>query len=464
MESPRAEPLVLLADCDVDSRSSIARWVTDARMRAVECADAHAFFDSLNTTMPDVVCVDLSLTGLSTRKAIEAVRQRHPSAAVLMLSDHASADSIADAMQGGAFDYLSKPVQRRRLLSSIRCALRPSQQTFRLQLGEADGEVSYAGLVGRSPQMGQVFRQVDKVASRDINVLIAGDSGTGKELIGRAIHKQSRRSSGPFVAVNCATIPEARQDSTLFGHEQGAFPGAHTAQAGCLEEANGGTLFLDAVGELSLKVQAKLLRVLEQEHFERVGGVQTVTSDFRLITATDRPLQELVDQQRFREDLYFRMVVFEIDLPPLREREGDLPLLVSKILQDLSHSLTSPPLRLTASAMAALRRYPFPGNVRELENVLQCAAVLASNAEIDVSDLPGRVRRAGVELVPHGSASRGAKELRDIDDLPLTLEDLERWGVERALRDTDGRLTETAKLLGIGRTTLYRKLEKYGLR
>ena len=279
-------------------------------------------------------------------------------------------------MQAGASDYLSKPVDRNTLLSSVQRALRYSEEKQHAQIDDSVEEDSYAGVIGRSPRMREVFRQVDRVAGRDISVLIRGDSGTGKELIARAIHENSRRAGGPFVAINCAAIPESLQDSELFGHERGSFTGAHKARAGCFERADGGTLFLDEVAELSLGVQAKLLRVLQERCFDRLGGIRTVESDFRLITATHRGLRDMVEANRFREDLYFRIVVFEIELPPLRMRDGDLRLLVPRLLDDLSADLGAGPRRLTPRAMETLERYPFPGNVRELENI--CSALRCS--------------------------------------------------------------------------------------
>jgi len=341
--------------------------------------------------------------------------------------------------------------------------------------------------------MREVFRQVDRVAGRDISVLIRGESGTGKELIARAVHENSRRAGGPFVAINCASIPESLQDSELFGHERGSFTGAHKSRAGCFERADGGTLFLDEVAELSSAVQAKLLRVLQERRFDRLGGIRTLESDFRLITATHRRLRDMVEANQFREDLYFRIVVFEIELPALRMREGDLHLLVPRLLGDVCASLGAGSLHLNERAMDALERYSFPGNVRELENILQRAAVLATGQEIDLFDLPVRVRgdtpdsalpprlsvapvdgepaALSVPIAPSRAPQKPVeqpmqtrREPQAIEDLPLSLADLERWAVQRVLRDKDGRLTEAAKALGIGRTTLYRKLQKYGLR
>jgi len=489
MASFRDGPLVVLAEHDPDQRALVTRWLNDAGMRTVDCPDAKSFLDNLDTTLPDLVCLDLGLPGIGAWEALDASLRQHPRIPVLVLTAEASAESIVDAMRGGASDYLTKPVDRSRLLSSIHRALGSSEERPSVPNDYPAEEVSYAGVIGRSPGMREVFRQVDRIAGRDISVLIRGDSGTGKELIARAIHENSRRAGGPFVAINCAAIPESLQDSELFGHERGSFTGAHKARAGCFERAHGGTIFLDEVAELSLAVQAKLLRVLQERSFDRLGGIRTVESDFRLITATHRNLRNMVETNRFREDLYFRIVVFEIELPALRTRDGDLSLLVPRLLENVSNSLGAEPMHLSARAMHALERYPFPGNVRELENILQCAAVLATGNEIDLHDWPFRVRDhySRSSRPPESSASRideGAHALssleaqgpraaqasrerptpKSLEELPLSLEAVERWAVIRALRDKNGRLTEAAKALGIGRTTLYRKLEKYGLR
>jgi DNA-binding NtrC family response regulator len=314
MESLRGRALVMLVDDDPDLRASAARWLNDAGMSTVECPDAESFLDVLDTTWPDIVCLDLGIPGISGPQALDAVRRRHPGVPVLILG--AEASEPPDAIQGEVSGYLAKPVDSSRLLSSVLRALRSSEEGQQTTIDSSVEEVSYSGVIGRSPQMREVFRQVDRVAGRDISVLIRGDSGTGKELIARAIHENSRRAGGPFVAINCASIPESLQDSELFGHERGSFTGAYKARAGCFERANGGTIFLDEVAELSLGVQAKLLRVLQERRFERLGGIQTLESDFRLIAATHRRLRDMVEANRFREDLYFRIVVFEIELPP----------------------------------------------------------------------------------------------------------------------------------------------------
>ncbi|MEM7434230.1 MAG: sigma-54 dependent transcriptional regulator [Myxococcota bacterium] len=488
MDRLNGPPLAVVVEDDPDQSALVKAWLEEEGLRVLVCGDAETFLDSLDLTLPDVVFLDLGLPGLSGREALQIVHRRHPHVPVVMLTAETSASSVVEAMRGGAFDYLVKPCDRDAMGTAVRRALEASESHRLGALDDASPDDSYAGVIGRSPEMREVFRQVDRLAGRDISVLVRGESGTGKELIARAIHENSRRAGGPFVAINCAAIPESLQDSELFGHERGSFTGAHKARRGCFERADGGTLFLDEVAELSLGVQAKLLRVLQTRRFDRIGGVRSVESDFRLITATHRQLRDLVSAGRFREDLYFRVVVFEIELPPLRSRAGDVRLLVPRLLERIAATLGGGGLRVSERAMLALEHYPYPGNVRELENILQCAAVLSTGGEIRLNDLPVRVRaQSEAEMtslpaeseppqLPRAASSERAAAVADdlsdqiepppmsLEDLPLGLEDLERWAVQRALRDKNGRLTDVAKALGIGRTTLYRKLEKYGLR
>jgi DNA-binding NtrC family response regulator len=482
MELHHDRPCVLVVEGDPDQSRTVEAWLDSAGMKATACADSESFVESLHQVTPDVVCMDVGLPGLGGAPALHVLRRRHPHVPVIMLSGDTSASSVVGAMRAGAFDYVTKPFDRHRLLTAIRGALADSEEHGS---GANEGgyeELSYAGIIGGSPQMGEVFRRIDRIAGRDISVVIRGESGTGKELIARAIHENSGRAGGPYITVNCAAIPESLQDSELFGHERGSFTGAYKARAGCFERADGGTLFLDEVGELSLGVQAKLLRVLQERRFERVGAVRSIESDFRLITATHRSLRGLVDAKKFREDLYFRIVVFEIEVPPLRSRTGDIRLLVPRLLEQIAKDLGSGPIRVSGPAMAALEQHPFPGNVRELMNVLQSAAVLAVGNEIRLRDLSPQFRAFGDErsaasaLVaepplngasPEDAAASPRRRLKapaTLEDLPSGLEDIERWAVQRALLDSDGRVTDAARALGIGRTTLYRKLEKYGLR
>lgn len=312
-------------------------------------------------------------------------------------------------------------------------------------------------LLGDAPQMRTMLDKIAKVARTMVPVVIRGESGTGKELVARAVHRQSA-VEGPLVAVNCAAIPESLQDSELFGHERGAFTGAHCRRAGRFEQANGGTLFLDEVAELSPQLQAKLLRVLQEQSFQRVGGNESIHSRFRLVVASHASLEQLVRDGAFRRDLYFRMAVFRIDVPPLRERNGDIPALVHGLLARSRSDHPQPPRGVSAEAMACLQEYSWPGNVRELDNVLRHAAVIAQSRLIQRLDLPSEIQ--GV-----ADASTGEWPVlgtRIANGSSLRLDDLERWAIETCLASTHGNIAEAARRLGVAKTTLYRKLRRYG--
>ena len=322
-----------------------------------------------------------------------------------------------------------------------------SRRIQELERGSAD---SYGGMLGRDPSMRGLFREIERVAATDVTVLVHGESGTGKELVARALHDEGARAKGPFIALNCAAIPEALQESELFGHERGAFTGATERRKGRFEQADGGTLFLDEIAELALPAQAKLLRVLQQRTFHRVGGERELRSDFRLVAASHHALMERVAEGKFREDLFFRVAVFELDVPPLRERGDDVVLLARFFLRDAE-------LVLSPAAEELVRTYDWPGNVRELENALQRARVVAREGTIQVTDFPRRIR----EESPRSNPSLGAST----DAGPgATMEDLERAALVDALRRHDGNVAEVVRELGIGRTTVYRKLKKFGLR
>lgn len=477
----RGESLVLLVDDDADLRLLVQRWLTLSGLRVRAFASAEEFLDALLTTVPDVVCMDVNLPGLSGLEALAQVQRLHPNVPVLMMTADDSVQSVVQAMQKGAHDYLTKPFERVKLVSAIKNAITLAsarEDVAHLTKG-IDGQ-GYSGVLGRSDAMREVFRQIERVAGRDISVLIHGESGTGKELVARAIHDNSRRASGPFVAVNCAAIPEALQDSELFGHERGAFTGASELRQGRFERAHGGTLFLDEVAELSAGSQAKLLRVLQERSFERVGGTRTVSSDFRLLAATHRDLRQMVVAGQFREDLMFRLAVFDLELPALRDRPSDLALLVPRLLARLRARDQGRELTVSQEAMRCLEAYAWPGNVRELDNVLSRAAVLAHNGRIEVADLPSAVRGEPThgarfhaqppseQLQNRRRMVERAQEALPIsvppEALPLNLDELENWAIRMALSRTEGQLTEAARMLGIGRTTLYRKLSKYGIR
>jgi two-component system nitrogen regulation response regulator GlnG len=355
-----------------------------------------------------------------------------------------------------------------------------------VRLAQLEHEVEgwdYPDILGRSEAMRELFRQMDRVAPTDVTVLVRGESGTGKELVARALHDESGRREGPFVAINCAAIPQSLQESELFGHERGAFTGATQRRAGRFEQAADGTLFLDEIAELTPELQAKLLRAIQEQRFFRVGGNVEVRSDFRLITATHRDLAHEVEEGRFRQDLYFRLAVLELHVPPLRDRGPDIGLLAHSFAHEYGLSTLGRPAEVSQSAMAALTAYAWPGNVRELQNAVQRAVVLAADGTIGLEALPPAVRQAlseqseGSGLAPPGGTptasgpSRAAAGMDQMDGpaawartIPDTsLEEVERELIRTQMIRHRGNVSAIAKILGVSRTTLYRKLDAFGI-
>ena len=326
---------------------------------------------------------------------LEKLRAHQPLLPVVILTADSTANSAVAAMQLGAYDYLVKPIDRTKLLTTIKNAVERYQMALRVAQLERETSVQpFPGLIGNSPVLREMLRQVTRVAASDITVLVHGESGTGKELVAKAIHSFSGRSRGSFVPLNCAAIPEALQESELFGHEKGAFTGASNRRLGRFEQADQGTLFLDEVAELSLALQVKLLRVLQERSFNRLGSSIEIRSDFRLVAASHKNLSEEVKAGRFREDLFFRLAVFELDVPPLRERRGDITMIAHHFLNEFTQSAESGLKRLSPSAAQLLERYDWPGNVRELQNYMHRASVTSSTETVEVNDLPARVREA----------------------------------------------------------------------
>ena len=413
----------------------------------------------------DLVITDYRMEGMDGLAVLEAVRRERPETDVVLITAHGTVEIAVEAMKQGAVDFIAKPfppdelrlrVEKALAFREARQARERLDEENRYLREEIGGRYNFGEMVGRSAQMQEVFARVQKVAASDSSVLIYGESGTGKELVARAIHQQSARRDGPFVKVNCGALPRELVESELFGHEKGAFTGAVRQKKGKFELAVGGTIFLDEVGDVPLEVQVNLLRVLQEKEFDRVGGEKTLTADVRVVAATNRPLKEMVAQGTFREDLFYRLEVIPIRLPPLRDRKEDIPLLVEHFLHKKCSEMGRPRKRIAPEAMEALTGYRWPGNVRELENVIEQTIVLSDGEEIGVGDLPlaAEAEREGVELpaLPEG-------------EIPLNrmLDDLERQLVERAMERAGGVKARAAQMLGIKTSALYYKLEKYGL-
>ena len=464
--------IVVVVEDDADQGALLQRWIERAGHSVHRFIDGDRALAGLATTIPDALCLDLHLPGLSGLEVMERIRARHPALPIIVLTSDGTVTSAVQAMKAGAYDYLEKPVDRTKLETTLRNAIERAR--LALRLAQLETQVQRGGqgqIIGESAPVRALVAEIDRVAGTDVTVLVQGESGTGKELIARAIHDGSSRRAGPFVTVNCAAIPASLQESELFGHEKGAFTGATNRRIGRFESANGGTLFLDEVGELAADLQAKLLRVLQERTFSRVGSSDDVASDFRLIAATHRALRDDVEAGRFRDDLYYRLAVFEMTAPPLRARGEDVVLLADRFAGDYGRAHRGGSFRLAPETIDVLVAYDWPGNVRELQNAVQRAVVTARDGVIRPDDLPARVRGDSrphehhASHASHASHSSAAAPARDTArPKPHTLQDAERAAIEAAIRRAGGNLSEVSRELGIGRTTLYRKLLKFGLR
>ncbi len=459
---------VFVVDDDDDLRGLVAHWLTKAGFAVEQFASGEACVAALGRRLPSAVLLDLNMPGIGGAEALGQIKAHNRFLPVIVLTVEREVETIVSTMQGGAYDFLVKPLGESKILTTVRNAVESHRMALRLaQLEREVQGPSFAGLIGNSPAMRELGGQIERLAASDISVCIQGESGTGKELVAQAIHDNSGRRGRPFVALNCAAIPESLQESELFGHERGAFTGAANRHAGKFEQAEGGTLFLDEVAELSPALQSKLLRVLQERRVSRVGSSQEIPVDFRLLAASHRRLAEEVRAGRFREDLYFRIVVFELEVPALRDREGDVPLLADHFVRKFGPRLRGATPDLSPAALQLLARHPFRGNVRELENAIQRAVVSCNGLTIEPHDLPPSVRGDGQLFRPLAIAqtdeASGAAN-RDAERNVQSLADLERQAIEMALQRARGNRSLVAQQLGIGRTTLYRKLKEYGLK
>ncbi|MEM7414072.1 MAG: sigma-54 dependent transcriptional regulator [Gemmatimonadota bacterium] len=455
---------VVVVDDDPAQRAILARWLGAAGHDVLEFPDGESCLRGLSASIPDAVCLDLRLPGMNGLEVLARLKERSPRVPIIMLTVDDALEPVVAAVRLGAFEYLRKPVTRERLLTTVRNAVERSSLELRLAQLESSVEGwGHANILGQSAPMLDLFRQMDRAAPSDVSVLIHGESGTGKELVARALHDASGRARGPFVAVNCSAIPEGLQESELFGHERGAFTGAHQRRQGFFEQAHDGTLFLDEIAELSPGLQAKLLRALQEQRFRRVGGTKEIHSDFRLLAATHRDLGEEVRQGRFREDLYFRLAVLVLRVPPLRERGEDIGVLAARFAHDVGRE-AGREVTLSEGALDQLLRHSWPGNVRELQNAIQRAVVLSSGTMIEARHLPEAVRTTLPEVAPPVSESRSSRAPSEESEhwanaVPdQSLHDIEREVIEALTRRHDGNLSAVARVLGISRSTLYRKL------
>ncbi|MCZ7639264.1 MAG: sigma-54 dependent transcriptional regulator [Verrucomicrobia bacterium] len=483
---------LLLIDDEADMLYSFRRIFPATELELITASSGEEGLRLIPQVHPNLVLMDVRLGGLSGLETLRRIRQIDARLPVILMTAYGTTQTAIEAMKLGAFDYLLKPFEVPKLKEIVFGALRAARAmrqvvSYQPLLDQEDFEL---GIVGRSPAMQEVFKRIGQLAASDATALITGESGTGKELVARAIYHHSRRSQQPFLAVNCAALPEPLLESELFGHEKGAFTGATSQRIGRFEQCHQGTLFLDEIGDLSLATQTKMLRVLQSGTFERVGGNQTLQANVRVIAATNQNLEQAVAERRFREDLFYRLNVVRLRLPPLRERPGDVALLVNYFLGKFAQDHRQQPKSLSADALAVLERYRWPGNVRELENAIEHATVVAKGEAILLEDLPAEVTQPVATRRPSAAASpdappspapepspAAAAPSPDLASLASALfqwarqepqrriiDAVERELVLHALRETRGNQVQAARLLGMTRATLRKRIERFQIK
>lgn len=448
-------PLVLVAEDEDLMRAILARLIEDAGYRVAAARSAEEALEIFASADVAVTLTDIRMSGMDGLALLDRIKDINAEALVIVTTAYSSVDSAVAALRKGAYDYITKPFVNEDLLQTIRNALR-QRQLFSENQGlrrELERRYSFNEIIGTSEALQSVFRSVEKVSGTNTNILIQGESGTGKELIARAIHHHSSRADHPFVAINCGALPETLLESELFGHTKGAFTGAVTNKPGLFRSATGGTIFLDEIGEISPAMQVRLLRAVEEHEVTPVGSSAPVAFDARILSATNRDLETEVAAGRFREDLFYRLNVIEIHLPPLRERREDIPLLMRHFIQSIARAQQQNEKSIAPEASSALINYNWPGNVRELQNSIERAFTL-SNEQIDLASLPPRIRDAAAALAGHAP-------VRDPEGLRPTLAEIERRYIFETMASVNQDKTSAANILGIDLSTLYRKLKRY---
>ncbi len=439
---------ILIVDDEKIVRESLSKWFLEDGFRVGTAEDASSALRQIRAQRWDIILLDIKMPGMDGIELQGKIREMDPLTAVIFITAHASVDTAVQALKAGAFDYVTKPVDPDYLSHLIRNAVKQRsllQENIKLkeQISESP---RLDEIIGESPAMQQVFEMIETVARTETTVMLRGESGTGKELIARAIHSNSERRYFPIVTINCGAMPDGVLESELFGHERGAFTGAQYRRKGKIELADQGTLFLDEIGNIGIKTQMDLLRVLESKQFTRVGGNEVIKVDFRIICATNKDLEKAVQDRTFREDLYYRLNVFTIFVPPLRERKSDIPLLVDYFARKHAHSMCKPISSISPEAMDVLVRYSWPGNVRELENAIERAMVVGKPPAIVPEDLPFRLSEKN--NMPHSGSLAAA----------------EKAHIANVLEQNSWNISRSAEILEIDRVTLYNKIHKYGMR
>jgi len=427
---------------------------------------------ALNSSKPDLIITDIKMPGMSGLEFLDKVSEKYPDLPTIIITAHANMDNALSAYKGGAFEYLTKPFD----INEIRKLVIKATKTKKTNLQEGLEE-SKSKIVGKAGSMQEVFKAIGKISKTDITVLIRGESGTGKELIAQSVHANSSRNNKPFIAINVAAIPHELLESELFGHEKGSFTGAQSQRIGRFEQALGGTLFLDEIGDMHPELQTRLLRVLSSHEFYRVGGQKPIKSDVRIIAATNQNIEQLIKTGKFREDLYHRLNVFRIELPPLRKRKEDIPMLVKHFLSKSAAEIKGDEKGIDKNAMKMLNDYDWPGNIRQLENTCRYITVMAPSASITADDIPDEIKNDSQSEVSdtvnvnmdstssweESLSSHIKNVLSDVNDLTRLSKELEKLLLQEALKASKGRKIDAAKILGLGRNTITRKIKDLGL-
>ena len=472
---------LLLIDDEADVQYSFRRIFDSPEVELTTASSGEEGLKIIPRLNPDLVIMDVRMGGITGLETLRRLRQTDAKLPVIMMTAYGTTQTAIEAMKLGAYDYLLKPFDVPKLKQIVAAALQAARAmkqvvSYQPLLESEDYE---QGIVGRSEPMQNVFKLIGQLAASDATALITGESGTGKELVARAIYHHSQRTSQPFLAINCAAIPENLLESELFGHEKGAFTGASTQRVGKFEQCNHGTIFLDEIGDMAPATQTKILRVLQSGEFERVGGNKSVRVDVRIIAATNKPLEQAVAAREFREDLFYRLNVVRIQMPALRERRDDIRLLVNYFLKKFSQARKQPPKAIAPEALAALERHPWPGNVRELENMVQRALVMAKGDAILLGDLALEVAAIGPATTARlptacvASVEAGEPDLANLarrlfiwarkNSALKVIPAVERELIIQALSETQGNQVKAAKLLGITRATLRKRVDKFGI-
>ncbi|MEK7805112.1 MAG: sigma-54 dependent transcriptional regulator [Planctomycetota bacterium] len=456
------KPSILIVDDEKAARYGMKKLLEKDNYLVYEAKDGADAIQILKTQHPSLVFLDINMPQLDGMKTMEMIHAMKNPPLVVIVTAYGSEKTAVEAMKKGAYDYIAKPyeIDELRIIAKNafeKISLQEENARLRLEIGRLEG---LGEIIGQSEAIKEVFGRIEKVGTTDVTVLIEGESGSGKELVAREIHKRSKRRNEPLIIMNCAAVPETLIESELFGHEKGAFTGAAERRSGKFELANKGTIFLDEIGDMSISTQSKLLRVLQEQKFERLGGTETLAVDVRIISATHRDLEEEIEEGRFREDLYYRIKVVNIKIPPLRHRSEDIPLLVNRFIQYFSEKHQKRIASISSEAMKLLISYNWPGNVRQLKNVIESAVVLANKEILDTTDLPEEIKypentAVTVKNINYNLSFRDAKK--------ILIENFERDFIKKKLEEFSGNISRTAEALDMHRQNLQQKIRELNI-